>query len=168
MTPAERPSRMVHGARELTLTARGCALVLAALELALRNAPPGYRFAAEHGDSDFAWLRHQCRLVAGQAPGQVSASGQQARPFTVTMPPSDVPLGELLTARQAAPIIGVSARQVGRMIDAGLLPGRKVGREWITTNYAARHAAGRNGRRDGAHDAGNQPRGPAPGERGRQ
>ena len=42
----ERPSRIVHGSGEVVLNAKGARLVLAALELALRNAPARFRFAA--------------------------------------------------------------------------------------------------------------------------
>jgi excisionase family DNA binding protein len=162
-----RPSRIVHGTGELVLTPRGAALVLAALELSLRNAPPGYRFAAEHGDSDFAWLRAQCRLVAsGQAAANGAAGGTGARPFRVVVP-SSAPVPELLTTKQAARIMHVSPRAVVKRIEAGQLPARRVGREWAITEYDARCAA--NGRTDGRHtDAHDQPPGAAARERGRQ
>jgi excisionase family DNA binding protein len=146
VTGQERPSRIVHGSGEVVLNAKGAAMVLAALDLALAGAPPGYRFAAGHGDSDFAWLRRQCELVASGT-GTGAAAGTEPRRFTLVMPSSG-PVPELLTTRQAAEVIHISPRAVVKRIEAGQLPAVKVGREWAITEYDARSAA-RTGGGDG-------------------
>lgn len=47
-------------------------------------------------------------------------------------------MATLLTTAQAAPLIGVSAHEVRRLCRAGLLPARRVGRDWLIQDRDAR------------------------------
>ena len=143
MTPVtSRPSAIVGD--RLILDRHGAAIVLAALELAITQANrAGARYRGRDRYSDFQWVYEQARLIASG-----TAAGTPGTPFRVAMP-SSAPMPELLTTRQAAKILGVSARAVTKQISAGQLPARRVGREWVVTEYDVRHAA-RNGRRPDA------------------
>ena len=138
---------MIVGDR-LVLDRRGAALVQTALEVAMTTAQRnGVRYrGGDHWD-DVAWLHAQAPTVAAG-----SAAGTVGHRFEVVMP-SSAPVPELLTSRQAAAILRISPRAVVKRIEAGQLPARRVGREWLITEYDARHAAG-NGRADAEADAG--------------
>lgn len=43
------------------------------------------------------------------------------------------PLNEVVSAKEAAEILGISRRHVTRLIKAGHLDGRKLERDWIIT-----------------------------------
>ena len=139
MTPPERPAFRVLGEPGARLTPRGCAMVVVALELAARQAgQAGVNYRGRDRYGDFEWLLEVCR--AGAVTGGDSAAGTAEATFTVVMP-SSAPVPELLTTGQAAAIMRLSTRAVVKRIEAGQLPARKVGREWLITEYDARCAA---------------------------
>ena len=134
MSPPERPSAIIGD--RLLLTRHGAAMVAAAIELAMKAAGAnGVDYAGRTAYDDVAWLLAQARTVAAGA-----AAGTSGQRFTVVMP-SSAPVPELLTTGQAAAIMRLSTRAVVKRIEAGQLPARKVGREWLITEYDARCAA---------------------------
>lgn len=143
----ERPSRIVHGSGEVVLNAKGARLVLAALELALRTAPPGYRFAVASGESDFAWLKHQCEVVASGDAG----SGSAAVRWELDLESCD---GTWSTG-QAAGFLRVTPRAVVAAIERGDLEATRVGRRaWALREVDVRAHAARSRRADAEPDAG--------------
>ena len=147
------PAFRVHGEPCVRLTPRGCRMVLAALDAALKLANRSgvdYRGRSQFGE--FETLREVCRLGA-QPPSPtsgVSPDGTTPVPFRVTLPSSG-PIPELLTTREAASILGITRRAVRKRITAGDLPARRYGRELLMLEYDVRHAA-RNGRRHAEPD----------------
>ncbi len=48
-----------------------------------------------------------------------------------------IDLQDVIGTREAANLIGATREHVAHLIRSGLLPGKKVGREWITLRSAA-------------------------------
>jgi hypothetical protein len=149
---ADRPSQIVGPGWVFVaepgqlLNRRGAEMFAAALRrIAALARTDGVDYRSRGRYDDFAWTLAQADTVAaGRAP--VSADGNGGQGWQLVMP-SSAPVPELLTTRQAAGIIGITPRAVAARIARGELPACKVGREWLVTEYDARHAA-RNGRAD--------------------
>lgn len=43
------------------------------------------------------------------------------------------PLDEIISAKEAAEILGITRRHVTRLVEAGLIEGRKLERDWMIT-----------------------------------
>jgi excisionase family DNA binding protein len=146
---------MVHGARELTLTAKGCAMVSAALRLAAKAADlRGVDYRGRDRWDDFSWLLAQCDTVAATAAAPPAASGDAgsvngARPWRLEVGPSAI-----WSVAQAAGFLRCSRGAVTAAIRRGQLPATRVGlRAWALLETDVRQHAARNGRRDATADA---------------
>jgi hypothetical protein len=156
ITEARRRERRNARARELRAQRRagGRRLVLAALELALRNAPAGFRFAAASGESDFAWLKHQCEVVASGDAG----SGSTAVRWELDLASCDA----TWSTGQAAGFLCVTPRAVVAAIERGDLEATRVGlRAWALREQDVRAYAAR-GRRAADAEPDSRPAAPVP------
>ena len=138
-----RPS--VIAGEDLVLNRDGARLVVAALELALRQAGrDGLDVRKRAGWTDVEWLLASARAVAaGNTPAAAgTAAGTAEGSFRVDLPDS-APVQEMLTTAGAANLLGVTPRAVVKRIAAGRLPATRVGREWAISEWDAPLRGGR-------------------------
>ncbi len=133
-TSSARPAAIVNGS--LTLNRRGAQLAAAALRAAASAAHrAGIDYQGRTEYCAYEWMLAQCDVI-----GAGSEVGNVGQPWRLVVPNSS-PVPELLTAAEAGAIIGITPRAVVARIHAGELAARQVGRQWVITEYDARHAA---------------------------
>lgn len=80
------------------------------------------------------------RLLRAQLHAAAASSSGRARRTLALPERSDI---RYLSARQAAPVMGVSPRQVRRLAEAGAIVAVKTGRDWWISAQAAEQYPGR-------------------------
>jgi hypothetical protein len=125
----ERPASLADPDGSVWLSPHGARLVHLALALLLRQA---HRTGATPA-SDLAYLAMVVRLAVARADG--ADPGTAKATWMVTLPASDA----LVTAAEAAAILGVTSRAVRKAISQGRLPGaRRLSSGWVIPEYEVR------------------------------
>jgi len=57
-----------------------------------------------------------------------------------------LPLGKLISIKEAAKISGLTPRHMRLLVNKGTIPGQKLGRDWFTTEQAVREYLARDRR----------------------